>query len=139
ERLGANEIDLSRKLAGRVVGPVVGWHPARAHGCPPRLRLPARERRVQQEAQLVDVGGRRDRFVAQLFRTGVVRSQDAGASDRTFALTFILEQPRDAEVQQSYAAVLVHQYVGRRGVSVERELVDGRDKIDSGTENEQKQ
>ena len=84
-----------------------------------------RKELVEENTQLVDVGGGRDLLSADLLRGGVRGGEEPATRPRGGELGVLLEELRDPEVQQLHLALLVHQDVGRLQVPVHDELTLG--------------
>ena len=82
--------------------------------------MTAGEQHVQNHAERVDVGRRRDRIAAHLFRRGELRREGTRALDRDARI--VVEQLGDAEVEQLHVAVARDENVRRLEVAMDDEI-----------------
>ena len=87
--------------------------------------MPARGEQVEQHAEGIDVGGGSDRLALHLLRGGELRRERAASvqGERgALPRSLLVQQLRDAEVQQLHDAVAGDQDVGRLDVAVDDQI-----------------
>jgi len=92
------------------------------HATRRRLRRQARQQQAQQQAQLIEIAGGGCRFAVALLRRAPCRRHRL--RPRVFR-AFVVEQARDAEVQQFRIAVGVHHHVARLEIAVDHQVAMG--------------